>query len=158
MKRPSYKLVEPKQYTINIKKDCCPVCATHKTMWKRRTDWKCCSTKCSKEYNTNAKWITWKMLRLSVFERDEFTCVHCGFVAPINKEVMTVDGLFKCPVKPESALIADHVIPFVIKPELYWNMDNLQTLCKTCNKTKTAKDMGKIAFERKAVNTKKLEV
>mgnify|MGYP001359170477 CR=1 FL=1 len=57
--------------------------------------------------------------RLGVFRRDEYTCRNCGFSGPAN------------------TLEVDHIIPVVLnggdEPE------NLQTLCRTCNRRKGAK-------------------
>jgi len=43
-----------------------------------------------------------------------------------------------------SLLVADHVVAIALGGE-EWDMDNIQTLCKWCNKEKTRIDIGKIA-------------
>lgn len=55
-------------------------------------------------------------IRLAVFERDNYTCRHCG-----SKE----------------NLQADHIVPEKRGGKAV--MDNMQTLCKTCNIKKGAK-------------------
>ena len=106
----------------------CPVCGLPKEQWKRRTDWTCCSIACSEE---NKKLYTsWQSFKLLAFKRDCFTCVKCGFKGDI------------------SCLIADHIKPISLGGEEF-ELDNIQTLCKACNKIKTKNDMRIIAAERK---------
>lgn len=57
-----------------------------------------------------------ELLRWQVWERDDFRCRHCG-----DRQLLTVD----------------HVHPEVLGGEL--TLDNLQTLCKTCNSRKGAR-------------------
>ena len=54
----------------------------------------------------------YKLWRLAVLERDNFTCVWCG-----NK-----------------GIIADHIKPFALFPELRFAIDNGRTLCRDCHK------------------------
>ena len=57
----------------------CPNCGKHKTEWNRRTDWRCCSTKCTKEFwKKHDKSWSWAQFRFEVFKRDNFTCAMCG--------------------------------------------------------------------------------
>ncbi|WP_380925455.1 HNH endonuclease [Sphingomonas leidyi] len=65
-------------------------------------------------YNT----ARWRALRLRVFERDLFTCQWpgCGRVEPNT-----------------SLLVADHVQMHRGDERLFWDFDNLQTLCKPCH-------------------------
>ncbi len=58
-------------------------------------------------------------LRFRVFRRDNFTCKICG----------------KSPMKDEVVLEIDHIIPYSTGGETA--EDNLQTLCKECNRGKT---------------------
>lgn len=55
-------------------------------------------------------------LRMKVFERDDFTCKHCG---------------------ARKNLCADHIHPESLGGET--NLDNLQTLCRSCNSRKGAR-------------------
>lgn len=59
----------------------------------------------------------YKIWRKSVFERDNYTCQHCG-----EKE------------KVSGKLEADHIKPFAYFPNLRFEIDNGRTLCKECHK------------------------
>ncbi|NJC06529.1 5-methylcytosine-specific restriction endonuclease McrA [Sphingomonas kaistensis] len=61
-------------------------------------------------YNTSR----WRKLRWSILLRDRFTCQMCGRV-----EVVT------------SLLVADHKQPHRGSERLFWDENNLQTLCKS---------------------------
>ena len=57
---------------------------------------------------------TYRLWRTSVFERDNYTCIHCS-----------VRGCY---------LEADHIKPFATYKELRFNTDNGRTLCLPCHK------------------------
>lgn len=67
----------------------------------------------------------YKIWRLSVLERDKFTCVFCG--------------------KRGGNLHADHIKPFCKFPELRLEKDNGRTLCVDCHKKTDT-------YLRKAIN------
>lgn len=61
----------------------------------------------------------WQRLRERVLIRDRFTCQMkgCGRVEVLNT----------------SQLVADHKTPHRGDHELFWNIENLQCLCKPCH-------------------------
>lgn len=66
---------------------------------------------------------SWKKLRYFVLKRDGGKCVLCG----------------RCP-KDGVKLHVDHIKPASLYPELYYDIDNLQTLCEDCNLGKSNLD------------------
>ena len=68
----------------------------------------------------------YKEWRKNVFIRDEYTCVLCKVKNGNGKEIY---------------LQADHIKPFSLFPELRFNIDNGQTLCKNCHNKKTVEQM-----------------
>jgi 5-methylcytosine-specific restriction protein A len=77
------------------------------------------------------KWYStaaWQALRLATFDRDGYRCQwkDCGRLAPAPR------------------LVADHRTPHRGDPRLFWDPENLQTLCKPCHDTR------KQAAERRA--------
>lgn len=114
-----------------IKNNQCPGCGKPKEEWKRNTKWRCCSKECTKEYVRNMVTFGWPDLRMEAIKRDSYTCKLCG------KKHETKKGL-----------IVDHIIPIAIGGE-QWDINNLQTLCQSCNKAKTKIDIQKIARQRR---------
>ena len=64
----------------------------------------------------------WKAVRLEALRRDGFRCVKCGGVGRLQ-----VDHIKR--VEPHN-------------PELWFDLDNLQSLCGTCHSRKTAIEVG----------------
>ncbi|MDR6851083.1 5-methylcytosine-specific restriction endonuclease McrA [Sphingomonas sp. BE123] len=67
------------------------------------------------------KWYStarWQKLRMKVLTRDLFTCQRpgCGRMEPDT-----------------SQLVADHKLPHRGDEQLFWNEDNIETLCKPCH-------------------------
>lgn len=58
--------------------------------------------------------IEYKLWRKSVFERDKYTCIWCGYRG--------------------GEIEADHIKPFAYYPELRFDIDNGRTLCRECHK------------------------
>lgn len=65
----------------------------------------------------------YKLWRSSVFERDDYTCRHCG----------TRGGYIE----------ADHIIPYMIDKTALLDVNNGQTLCKSCHRIKSTEEMKK---------------
>ena len=118
---------------------------------KRRSYW--CSDDCTNKVDDESNdWQRWKH---KVFFRDEYTCQGCGDSFPIEKHCprknyisereyiwfagQAASGYFDC----------DHKIPVEIKPEIQWQMSNLQSLCHRCHKKKTKEDIKAIALHRR---------
>ncbi len=63
----------------------------------------------------------WKVFRLQIIARDNFTCQMCGVL---------LRG------KGKTAAEVDHVIPEALRPDLFFEPDNCWALCRYCHATK----------------------
>jgi 5-methylcytosine-specific restriction endonuclease McrA len=63
----------------------------------------------------------WKALRLRVLRRDNWQCVQCGARGRVE---------------------VDHILPVRDRPDLAFDEDNLQTLCRRHHSRKTRQEMG----------------
>ena len=74
----------------------------------------------NKDYFRHSARITktkrWKRLRFEALRRDNFQCVQCG---------------------ARGRLEVDHIEPVRTRPDLAWDLNNLQTLCKADHTRKT---------------------
>lgn len=96
-----------------------PVCRQAKKAKQNNPNWRGGVTKSRKaEMSTKA----YKLWRLSVFERDKYTCQMCG--------------------QRGGDLQADHIKPWAYFPELRYDINNGRTLCEACHVT-TYKDVFK---------------
>lgn len=131
-KREGFKFLIQEPYLTRIKQGLCPVCAKPKKKWKRTTSYRCCSKECSDKFYSSTEYTTvhWSQVRVKAFERDDHTCQDCG------------------EKKEESELIADHITPVALGGD-EWDLSNVQTLCKECDKKKTSKDLKEIAKLRR---------
>lgn len=115
----------------------CPACGKPKDEWERRTDWTCCCPDCTEIYwKELVICYDWNSLRKKVFERDNHRCVECGSDGKDD----TNNGYVE--------FIADHIKAISLGGD-EWDINNIQILCKSCNRAKTKKDMGKIAIARR---------
>lgn len=158
------------------KENKCPMCGKPKSEWNRRKDWTCCSIECTKKHKKLFKY--WAETRLDAIRRDGYKCVKCGYEAKrIIKNVEKIyskDGVkthlrtgyfirvfedensVKCAeVGCDSEFVGDHIVPIALGGKEF-DIDNVQTLCKKCNKEKTAQDMKDIAEYRKLLKENKL--
>jgi 5-methylcytosine-specific restriction endonuclease McrA len=109
----------------NRKPNCCIICGI--PLKNRR--WKYCTDECRINWFKQFKpYFLWGEIRLKALERDNFTCVKCGFRDEESKIYHT------------GKLIADHIKPIALGGEEF-ELINLQTLCEKCNRTKTNEDL-----------------
>lgn len=132
-----YKLTEEQKKWLRT--NCCPMCGLPESKWKRRTDWKNCSVKCTEKFSDIT--YIWQFFKEKAFKRDNYSCVKCG-EKPMEK---TYEGKM---IVDTSKLVGDHIIPISIGGEEY-DLDNVQTLCIKHNKIKTKEDFKKIAIYRR---------
>ena len=84
---------------------------------EKNPNWKGGITPINKIIRASAEYRLW---RVAVFERDDYTCIWCGDKNGNGKAVI---------------LHADHIKPFAYFPELRFAIDNGRTLCKQCHIT-----------------------
>ena len=91
--------------------------------WRARQNPQFCSHKCASQFKDYGKTkiqkkirqrTSYKNWRISVFQRDNFTCQACG--------------------ERGGELNADHIKPFAYFPELRLELSNGRTLCVDCHK------------------------
>lgn len=63
----------------------------------------------------------WPALRIQALRRDGFQCVQCG---------------------ARGRLEVDHIQPTFKRPDLAFDLSNLQSLCASCHSKKTRQDYG----------------
>ena len=156
--REGHAIIFSDQAKQRIAADQCPHCGKPRAEWTRRKDWRCCSTECTNKFWQEGVIVkSWSDLRAKCFKRDHHTCKKCGY-KPWKINLHTVKIMRRDSIQWEfevksidptdsSQLIADHIRPIALGgPE--WDINNLQTLCATCNKAKTRRDMGKIGIQR----------
>lgn len=84
---------------------------------KNNPNWKGGITPINLMIRTSSEYKLW---RIAIFERDNYTCIWCG--AKSQKGIKVV-------------LHADHIKPFALFPELRFAIDNGRTLCEDCHRT-----------------------
>jgi len=148
-KRIGYNIVILEPTKSWIKENKCGGCGLIKTEWKRSITYRCCSTQCTEKMNSNYVYYGWQQVRDKIFQRDNFTCKICNYKAEHKEITKEICGrTFTETLHPNAQLDADHIIPVSVGGG-EWSFDNIQTLCKSCHKDKTKKDMVKICAERK---------
>jgi hypothetical protein len=80
--------------------------------------------------------MRWKTMRRTVLDRDKWTCRSCGYTG--------------------QDMQIDHVKPRHKWPELTWDMENIQTLCKPCHFAKTGGDYRQWKPEKKVRKRERL--
>lgn len=91
-----------------------------------------CSPKCSRWFEVNH---VWRRARTAARRRDKYSCTSCG----VHKTVEGVDVDHREPVNGVNYNV----------PSCLHHQENLQTLCKTHHKEKTASEASARAAERK---------
>ena len=76
------------------------------------------------------EYTNWNCIRHRAIKRDDFCCVKCH-----TREL-------------SQNLVGDHIIPIALGGDEF-DINNVQTLCKLCDKIKTAKDTKDIAKVRR---------
>lgn len=139
VKRDLFRRVKDTPFeSLALKAHACPVCARPREEFKRK-DATCCCPAHSQYY----WWVqrpTWAQLRLDVFQEQNGRCARCGQHIDLGwdeKAQRFID------------YILDHIVPIALGGD-QWARENLQALCESCNKTKTAKDLGQIARYKKS--------
>ena len=171
--REGYKIIINPEAKKRIDNNQCPSCGKHKQFWKRRTDWRCCSTSCTDKYVKEMVCFGWPDLREKAFKRDNYTCVLCKSTPLLPMEGYD-SGWYKSEEEwkeyqlehhavrhferkggrlyvllvDKSSLIGDHITPIAVGGD-EWDLDNIQTLCLDCNRIKTKRDSGIIARARR---------
>ena len=99
----------------------------------------CCQPSCSMEY-----WIkerpTIAGMRQRVYDEQEGKCARCRHGV---YEFNATRGPYT-----HHHYVLDHIRPIAMGGD-QWARDNLQVLCRRCNRIKTARDRGKIALWKK---------
>lgn len=91
----------------------------------RHYGWKGGVTPLHKKIRNSFEYEEW---RKQIFERDLYTCQHCGEVG--------------------GKLNADHIKPFALYPDLRLELSNGQTLCEGCHDIKTTADKSMYKFRK----------
>lgn len=88
----------------------------------------------------------WQTIRGNVFARDNHICVICGYNPTTSKRWYSQKRNIW--VNGELSLHCDHIVP-ISKGGSFYDMANLQTLCKQCHEQKTAEDFTSPENKRK---------
>lgn len=97
-----------RQYRKDIAHFCSKTCASQFRNQGKRTE--------DKIVRQSAKYKAWRTL---VFERDNYTCQHCGNTNGNGETIY---------------FHADHIKPFALYPEFRFEISNGRTLCVPCHK------------------------
>lgn len=114
----------------NAQKGKCRICGADLPQGQRKYCSRDCFLGWFQQFNPP---FIWREFRQKAFERDNYTCVKCG-----KKDQDWNRG---------DHLVADHIVPIALGGEEF-DLNNVQTLCLDCNRTKTRKDAQKIAALR----------
>jgi 5-methylcytosine-specific restriction endonuclease McrA len=135
---------EYRQYTPEekerISRGDCPHCGRERAHFTRGNEHTlCCQASCTLEYWFKERPTIAGMRRL-VRDEQGGKCALCS-------RVVHEPGTIESPAN-HHPYVLDHIRPIAMGGD-QWARDNLQVLCGRCNRTKTARDMGKIAQWKK---------
>ncbi|WP_288746325.1 HNH endonuclease [uncultured Enterococcus sp.] len=65
----------------------------------------------------------WRQKRIEILERDHYECLWCKAEGKLTTQY-------------DAILEIDHIKELETHPELAWDNDNLQTLCRSCHNKK----------------------
>ena len=137
---------EPRRYTNTpeeqdrLARRACPNCGRERAdfnFWN--LDAVCCRPSCTAEYWGRQPTIA--EMKQRVLSEQEGTCAHCGEAIP-ERRVQQKPG------SSDHHCVMDHIRPIAMGGD-QWARENLQVLCRRCNRIKTARDMGNIARWKK---------
>ena len=136
---------EPRRYSNTpeererLARRACPNCGRERpdfNFWNM--DAVCCRPTCTAEYWGRQPTIA--EMKQRVLSEQEGKCAHCG--KEIRKRDATPGSYSSHPC------VMDHIRPIAMGGD-QWARENLQVLCRRCNRIKTARDMGEIARWKK---------
>jgi 5-methylcytosine-specific restriction endonuclease McrA len=117
----------------------CPNCGRERqnfNFWNM--DAVCCRPSCTAEYWGRQPTIA--EMKQRVLAEQEGKCAHCGEEIPEPSAQQDRSASHPC--------VMDHIRPLAMGGD-QWARENLQVLCRRCNRIKTARDMGEIARWKK---------
>jgi 5-methylcytosine-specific restriction endonuclease McrA len=123
-----------------LSRGACPQCGRERLHFRPGNENTiCCQPSCSREYWGRERPTISEMRRLVRLEQ-EGKCARC------NQEVHASNATGG--PHTHHHYILDHIRPLAMGGD-QWAVDNLQVLCERCNRIKTARDMGRIAWWKK---------
>jgi 5-methylcytosine-specific restriction endonuclease McrA len=137
---------EPRRYSSTpeeqerLARRACPNCGRERAdfnFWN--LDAVCCRPACTTEYWGRQPTIA--EMKQRVLAEQEGNCAHCG------KEIPARSAPQDCGPSHHHCVM-DHIRPLAMGGD-QWARENLQVLCRRCNRIKTARDMGDIARWKK---------
>ena len=125
---------------VRLSRKACPNCGCERVNFNfGNRNAMCCKPPCSAEYWSKQRPTISEMRRL-VRDEQNGKCAHC------KKELHEFNAN-EC-LHIIHPYILDHIRPIAMQGD-QWARENLQVLCIRCNRIKTARDMGKIAWWKK---------